>query len=198
MFLGGSELCIINIISYASMDGKVSGEVVQKRGSIRQYRTYPYISSICMKTRSVEAEEAAGEELLMMERRWDFRDGVSAYQCQIEKNNTRLQTLNLIPWRGKTPSHFSPRRRETNRNKMKQVEARLNFPRLLSTKFCNLFRRRICKALVRFAKRTPLQRAVAYHLAAYLPVGCILSSMLQLLHQHRRFQRNDLTSHAEM
>jgi hypothetical protein len=51
------------------MDGKVSGEVVQKRGSIRQYRTYPYISSICMKTRSVEAEEAAGEELLMMERR---------------------------------------------------------------------------------------------------------------------------------
>ena len=32
-------------------------------------------------------------------------------------------------------------------------------------------RRRICKALVRFAKRTPLQRAVAYHLAAYLPVG---------------------------
>ncbi|CAJ1328873.1 unnamed protein product [Effrenium voratum] len=34
-----------------------------------------------------------------------------------------------------------------------------------------LERRRICKALVRFAKRTPLQRAVAYHLAAYLPVG---------------------------
>ncbi|CAK9022686.1 unnamed protein product [Durusdinium trenchii] len=32
-------------------------------------------------------------------------------------------------------------------------------------------RRRVCKALVRFAKRTPLQRAVAYHLAAYLPVG---------------------------
>ena len=31
-------------------------------------------------------------------------------------------------------------------------------------------RRRICKALVRFAQRTPLQRAVAYHLAAYLPV----------------------------
>ncbi|CAE7661465.1 CPK1 [Symbiodinium pilosum] len=34
-----------------------------------------------------------------------------------------------------------------------------------------LERRRICKALVRFAKRTPLQRAVAFHLASYLPVG---------------------------
>ena len=37
-----------------------------------------------------------------------------------------------------------------------------------------LVRRRVCKALVRFAKRTPLQRAVAYHLAAYLPVGWAL------------------------
>lgn len=39
-------------------------------------------------------------------------------------------------------------------------------------------RRRVCKALVRFAKRTPLQRAVAYHLAAYLPVGLALSAQI--------------------
>lgn len=53
-------------------------------------------------------------------------------------------------------------------------------------------RRRVCKALVRFAKRTPLQRAVAYHLAAYLPVGPAPSAHwnLWLCFRFWRFPRN--------
>lgn len=78
MFLVGSELC-------GDGEGSAVAKLrVQKRGasSIKQYRSISDISihsqhyqhlqaqhPIKMKTRSVEAEEAAGEELLWMERR---------------------------------------------------------------------------------------------------------------------------------